>query len=178
MPSGRGFECPVIGESVERLDTPALVVDLDPFDANLHGCMNRLAGQVAVRPHLKTAKSPAVARRMLAAGAGGICVAKLGEAEIMLDAGIEDVTITTEIVGGLKAQRLARLLCDYPRQRLAIVVDNADAARTASWASKAMRVTSSTSATPTSAGNAAIAPWTNSPARYTTCAGPAIPSTS
>src|SRR5690242_10027243 len=120
----------MIGELAERLDTPALVVDAEVFEENLRRCMDRLAGQVAVRPHLKTAKSPVVARRALDAGARGICVAKLGEAEVMLGAGIEDILITTEIVGAVKADRFARLVRDHPRQRLITVVDGAEGART------------------------------------------------
>jgi D-serine deaminase-like pyridoxal phosphate-dependent protein len=119
----------MIGENVERLDTPALVVDGDVFEANLRRCMDRLSGRVAVRPHLKTAKAPAVARRVVSVGASGICVAKLGEAEVMLDAGIDDVLITTEIVGTLKAERFARLVRDHPGSRVTTVVDSVDGAR-------------------------------------------------
>src|SRR3954447_9564376 len=92
---------------IDELDTPSLVVDLDVFERNVRTGMERLSG-VAVRPHQKTAKSPAVARRLLEAGARGICVAKLSEAEVMLAAGIDDVLITTELAGELKARRLAR----------------------------------------------------------------------
>ena len=55
-----------------------------------------------MRPHLKTAKSPEVARLLLDAGAAGICVAKLSEAEVMLAAGIDDVLITTRARGPVK----------------------------------------------------------------------------
>jgi D-serine deaminase-like pyridoxal phosphate-dependent protein len=85
--------------------------------------MERLA-RVDVRPHQKTAKSPVVARRLLDAGARGICVAKLSEAEVMLADGIDDVLITTEIVGDLKAQRLARLLGQHPYALVRVVVDS------------------------------------------------------
>jgi D-serine deaminase-like pyridoxal phosphate-dependent protein len=85
--------------------------------------MERLAG-VNVRPHLKTAKSPEVARRLLEAGAVGICVAKLSEAEVMLDGGIDDVLITTELAGPVKAARLARLLDRWPDARVCVVVDS------------------------------------------------------
>jgi D-serine deaminase-like pyridoxal phosphate-dependent protein len=98
-------------------------VDLDVFESNVRLCMERLA-HVAVRPHQKTAKSPAVARRLLDAGARGICVAKLSEAEVMLDAGIDDVLITTELAGPIKARRLAALLDRHPSARVRAVVDS------------------------------------------------------
>jgi D-serine deaminase-like pyridoxal phosphate-dependent protein len=77
-----------------------------------------------VRPHQKTAKSPEVARLLLDAGAAGICVAKLSEAEVMLAAGIGDVLITTELAGPIKARRLADLVTRWPGARVAVVVDS------------------------------------------------------
>jgi D-serine deaminase-like pyridoxal phosphate-dependent protein len=115
------------GIAADELDTPSLVVDLDVFERNVRTCFERLAA-VNVRPHLKTAKSPLVARRLIDAGARGICVAKLSEAEVMLDAGIDDVLITTEIVGELKARRLARLVERHPYALVRVVVDSEVAA--------------------------------------------------
>ena len=91
--------------------------------------LRRLDGRVALRPHLKTAKSPAVARRLLDAGAAGICVAKLGEADVMLRAGVPDVLVTTELAGPAKCARLAALVREHPTQRLALVVDGPEVAR-------------------------------------------------
>jgi D-serine deaminase-like pyridoxal phosphate-dependent protein len=108
---------------IEELDTPCLTVDLDVFESNLRLCMHRLAG-VHVRPHLKTAKSPQVAHLLLDAGAVGICVAKLSEAEVMLAGGIDDVLITTELAGPIKARRLARLISRWPDARVSVVVDS------------------------------------------------------
>jgi D-serine deaminase-like pyridoxal phosphate-dependent protein len=108
---------------IDELDTPCLTVDLDVFESNLRLCMNRLVG-VRVRPHMKTAKSPEVARLLLNAGAVGICVAKLSEAEVMLAAGIDDVLITTELAGTIKARRLARLIDRWPDARVSVVVDS------------------------------------------------------
>jgi len=113
---------------IAALDTPALVVDLDAFEANVAQLFARVRG-AAIRPHLKTAKSPEVARRLLDAGAQGICVAKLGEAEVMLGAGIADVLITTELVGAAKVARLAALLARAPHARVRVVVDSAAGAR-------------------------------------------------
>jgi D-serine deaminase-like pyridoxal phosphate-dependent protein len=109
--------------AADELDTPSLVVDLDVFERNVRTGMERLSG-VDVRPHQKTAKSPAVARRLLEAGARGICVAKLSEAEVMLAAGLDDVLITTELAGELKARRLARLVEQHPYARVRVVVDS------------------------------------------------------
>jgi len=110
-------------QKIEELDTPSLTVDLDVFDGNVRLCMERLS-RVRVRPHLKTAKSPEVARLLLRAGAVGICVAKLSEAEVMLDAGIDDVLITTELAGPIKARRFARLIGRWPDARVSVVVDS------------------------------------------------------
>ena len=109
--------------SVAQLDTPCLIVDLNVFERNVRVCMDRLSS-VRVRPHLKTAKSPEVARRLLAAGAAGICVAKVTEAEVMLADGIDDVLITTELVGPTKAARLADLMKRWPEARVCVVVDS------------------------------------------------------
>jgi D-serine deaminase-like pyridoxal phosphate-dependent protein len=113
--------------NLASLDTPVVAVDLDAFEANLRLAMERLSG-VAVRPHMKTSKSPPVAERLLAAGAVGICVAKVSEAEVMLDAGIADVLITTEVAGAVKVERLARLVARHPEARVRVVVDSAAAA--------------------------------------------------
>ena len=77
---------------VEELDTPAVMVDLDVIERNLArlGAYCRQHG-VMLRPHTKTTKIPELVRRQLASGAMGATVAKVGEAEIMADAGIEDI---------------------------------------------------------------------------------------
>jgi D-serine deaminase-like pyridoxal phosphate-dependent protein len=113
---------------IDELDTPSLIVDLDVFEDNLRSCLDRLT-QVDVRPHMKTAKSPQVARLALNAGAVGVCVAKLGEAQVMLAGGIDDVLITTEIAGAVKVRRLAEMVNRWPEARLRIVVDSWEGAR-------------------------------------------------
>lgn len=109
--------------SVSQLDTPCLVVDLNVFERNVRLCMTRLAS-VRIRPHLKTAKSPEVARLLLDAGAVGICVAKVSEAEVMLAGGIDDLLITTELAGPIKARRLAELIGRWPDAHVSVVVDS------------------------------------------------------
>lgn len=92
------------------LDTPVAVVDLDKMGHNIAEMAQvmREAG-VQLRPHTKTHKSPAIAHRQLKAGAIGITVAKMGEAEVMAAAGIEDIFIAYPIIGTQKLERLSRL---------------------------------------------------------------------
>ena len=93
------------------LDTPALVFDLDVIERNIAQMAEvaRTAG-VRLRPHTKTHKSPLLAAMQVAAGAQGITVAKLGEAEVMIDAGLDDVLIAYPLVGEHKLRRLRALL--------------------------------------------------------------------
>jgi D-serine deaminase-like pyridoxal phosphate-dependent protein/ribosomal protein S18 acetylase RimI-like enzyme len=117
----------VVGDPASALDTPALLVDLPLMERNIERMLGQFRGTaVQVRPHLKTVKSPLLARRLLGAGARGVCVAKLSEAEVMLAAGIEDVLITSEIVGPAKLERLVALLGRH--HELKLVVDSAQAA--------------------------------------------------
>src|SRR5215216_1842849 len=93
-----------------HLDTPAVVVDLDIMDRNLSRMGDYCrAHQLLLRPHTKTHKIPELAKRQIASGAHGITVAKLGEAEVMLNAGISDILIAYPIVGATKTRHLARL---------------------------------------------------------------------
>src|SRR5690348_4252801 len=95
---------------VSELDTPAVIVDLNVMERNL----SRMAGycrdhNLRLRPHTKTHKIPEIAHQQIASGATGITVAKLDEAEVMIDAGLDDVLIAYPIVGPLKTHRLADL---------------------------------------------------------------------
>ena len=93
------------------LDTPALILDLDKMEANLKEMADiaKDAG-VKLRPHTKTHKSPSLAKLQLEFGASGITVAKLGEAEVMADAGIRDICIAYPVCGEIKLSRLKKLL--------------------------------------------------------------------
>jgi D-serine deaminase-like pyridoxal phosphate-dependent protein len=96
-----------------EIDTPALIVDLDVLDANIARTQQMaLRHGVALRPHIKTHKSPWIARRQVAAGAVGVTAAKLAEAEAMVAGGIEDVLIAFPLVGAEKLRRLERLVHD------------------------------------------------------------------
>jgi D-serine deaminase-like pyridoxal phosphate-dependent protein len=99
-----------IGMSLDEVDTPALVIDLDAFERNLRILPERIAGAgIRLRPHAKTHKSPVIALRQVALGAVGVCVQKVGEAEAMVYGGVRDVLVTNEIVGRSKLRRLASL---------------------------------------------------------------------
>jgi D-serine deaminase-like pyridoxal phosphate-dependent protein len=96
-----------------QLPTPALIVDVDAFERNVERMAQRAreAGLV-LRPHSKTHKSATIARRQIAAGAVGVCCAKLGEAEALAKAGLRSLLITSPIVGEdttARAVALARL---------------------------------------------------------------------
>ncbi|UCF20246.1 MAG: alanine racemase [Gemmatimonadota bacterium] len=106
----------------QDLDTPALIVDAVTMNRNIER-MQRAAVDfgVRLRPHTKTHKSPEIAKLQVAAGAAGITVAKLGEAQVMADAGLDDILIANQIVGPLKLRRLAELA---GRVRLAVLVDS------------------------------------------------------
>ena len=93
-----------------ELDTPVLTVDLDAVERNIAG-MQAYCDEhgLALRPHIKTHKLPQLAWMQLDAGACGITCQKLGEAEVMADAGIDDILISFPLVGEAKAERLASL---------------------------------------------------------------------
>ncbi|MGG1662523.1 alanine racemase [Brevibacillus sp. NRS-1366] len=93
-----------------ELTTPAVIVDLDIVEANLAKLASKLSLQgIKHRPHMKTHKSVALARMQLAAGAHGITVAKLSEAEVFAAAGIDNILLAFPLIGKEKLQRFARL---------------------------------------------------------------------
>lgn len=100
----------LVGLPVADLDTPALLIDLDAFERNIAAMARDIADRgSAWRPHAKAHKCPAIAHKLLAAGAIGITVAKVGEAEVFAAAGISDILIANQIVGPIKTRRLAAL---------------------------------------------------------------------
>src|ERR1051325_2326970 len=112
---------------ISDLDTPALIVDLDVMDRNLARVADYCRQhQLLLRPHTKTHKIPELAQRQIASGATGITVAKLGEAEVMLNAGIDDILIAYPIVGDEKTTRLARFA---EQANIGIALDSEEAAR-------------------------------------------------
>lgn len=109
------------------VDTPALIVDLDKMEANIAemATATREAG-VRLRPHTKTHKIPEFAQMQVAAGAAGITCAKVGEAEVMVDDGLDDVLIAYPIVGPSKVSRLERL---RERSRIVVSIDSLEVAQ-------------------------------------------------
>jgi len=92
------------------LDTPAVVIDLDVLERNIQNMASHCADLgIALRPHTKTHKIPEIAKMQLAAGSQGIVCQKLGEAEVMARAGIDDILIAYNIVGKPKLRRLINL---------------------------------------------------------------------
>jgi D-serine deaminase-like pyridoxal phosphate-dependent protein len=109
----------------DEIPTPALLLDLDRFEKNLVTMARHVAATgKQLRPHAKTHKCPEIARRQIAAGAIGVVCAKLSEAEIMADADIRGLLVSTEIVGAEKVGRLMALLDRGADVR--VVVDHPD----------------------------------------------------
>lgn len=115
--------CPArIGDSLEEIETPALVVDLAAYEHNLDLMAEQVrAAGLALRPHAKTHKSPVVALEQIARGAVGICCQKVGEAEVMVQGGVRDVLVSNQVVGD---QKLARLAALARQARLSVCVDD------------------------------------------------------
>ena len=107
---------------IQNFGTPCAVIDLDIVDRNIaHLQLLCDRAKLANRPHIKTHKSPLLALRQMEAGATGITCQKLGEAEVMIRAGIQDILIATNIIGAAKSGKLAALLRDVP---LKVCADN------------------------------------------------------
>ena len=111
------------GMRLEEVDTPALVIDLPAFEANLDRLAAALAGTgVRLRAHAKTHKSPVIAGLQIARGAVGQCVQKVAEAEVMAWGGVPDIMVTNQVVGAAKLARLAALA---RITRIAVCADDA-----------------------------------------------------
>jgi D-serine deaminase-like pyridoxal phosphate-dependent protein len=100
----------LIGKPVSEADTPALLLDMDALQANIDRMAAFYKGRpCGLRPHFKSHKCTSIARMQMEAGAVGITCAKLGEAEVVADAGITDILIANQIVGADKISRLVEL---------------------------------------------------------------------
>ena len=118
-----------VGQRVDLIDTPALVVDLDAMDRNIQ----RMADfarkhQVRWRPHAKLHKSAELALLQQHAGAQGVCVQKVAEAEALAAGGVDDITITNQVIAMPKLHRVARLAAQLAARggRLGVAVDHAE----------------------------------------------------
>jgi D-serine deaminase-like pyridoxal phosphate-dependent protein len=113
--------------NLAQLDTPSVLVDLDILEANVHRMADFAARHgVKLRPHAKSHKTAGIARRQLAAGAVGLTVAKLDEAEAYLNAGFADLFVANQVIGPLKWRRLAEL---QAHGTVAVGVDSLEGAR-------------------------------------------------
>jgi D-serine deaminase-like pyridoxal phosphate-dependent protein len=109
--------------TIDDLDTPTLVLNVDALNRNLERmAADCRAGGVALRPHVKTHKSPWIAARQVALGAVGVCAAKLGEASVMVQGGVSNVLVTTELTPP-KIETALRLM---RMAQVTFVADDAD----------------------------------------------------
>jgi D-serine deaminase-like pyridoxal phosphate-dependent protein len=107
---------------IEDLDTPAVICDLDVMERNIAAMAERCRELgMPFRAHTKSHKNPEIAHRQMASGAIGICCQKLGEAEVMVQAGLPDILIPYNIVGRAKTERLTRLA---KRATITVAVDS------------------------------------------------------
>jgi D-serine deaminase-like pyridoxal phosphate-dependent protein len=113
---------PLAAKIAREYGTPAAVIDMDRVERNIARIQAACdAAGVANRPHIKTHKSPMLARMQIAAGARGITCQKLGEAEVMANAGIDDILISYNLIGEEKMARLGAL---QARAHMTVAVDN------------------------------------------------------
>lgn len=109
---------------LEEVDTPALIVELDPLERNIRRMATHFADRgLRLRPHAKTHKCAVIARRQMAVGAVGVCCQKVSEAEALVHAGVPDVLVSNEVVGARKIERLATLAREA---RVGVCVDDAE----------------------------------------------------
>ena len=112
-----------VGMTEAEIDTPALIVDLDAFEANLDTMAGLMAQHGAkLRAHAKTHKSPVIAHLQMARGAVGQCVQKVAEAEALAWGGVPDILVSNEVVG---ADKIARLVALTRICRIAVCADDA-----------------------------------------------------
>jgi D-serine deaminase-like pyridoxal phosphate-dependent protein len=111
---------------VEEIDTPALLVDLDAMEFNLHRMAGFFAATPAkLRPHFKNHKCPLLARKQIRAGAIGMTCATVREAEILVHHGVDSILIANEVAGDSKARRIAEL---SRYSSVIVAIDNVSAA--------------------------------------------------
>ncbi len=121
-PDAQAATDPRIGLPLLEIDTPALLLDRAACERNLARMASFFRASTAhLRPHFKNHKCVTLARRQRAAGAVGMTCAKLAEAEVLVEHGIDDVLIANQVVGPQKTARLARLA---QRARIAAAVDH------------------------------------------------------
>src|SRR6201988_3066007 len=114
---------PLAAKIAKEYGTPCAVIDMDKVERNIARVQAACdAAGVANRPHIKTYKNPMLAQLQIAAGAKGITCQKIGEAEVMADAGIDDILITYNLLGEEKMARLGAL---QAKANMTVAADNA-----------------------------------------------------
>lgn len=125
------------GDPIDAIETPALVVDLGAFEANLDAMASAVAAAgLRLRPHAKSHKCPEIARAQIARGAVGVCCQKTDEAIAFVEAGIADVLLTNEVI---QSSKLARLAAASRDARVGLLVDSIDGAAAAGAAASSAR---------------------------------------
>ena len=130
---------PSAGMPLEELDTPCLILDLDALEHNMQVMADFYRDRPCkLRPHVKNHRSPLIAQMQIRTGGtiGGVCAAKVAEAEVMVEGGITDVFITSEIVTKDKISRLCELAC---RAQIAVACDDPRNARDLSEGAQAAK---------------------------------------
>jgi D-serine deaminase-like pyridoxal phosphate-dependent protein len=112
---------------LDDLDTPSLVADLDRMERNIKRMVKfTKENDVKLRPHVKTHKSPDIAKMQLAAGSTGVCLQKVSEVEVFAANGIRDIFLTNEVVVPSKLERLAKVA---EKTHVGVAVDDIDVAK-------------------------------------------------
>ena len=123
---------PAVGTPVEELDTPCLLVDVEALEHNYRFVAETYKDSVCkMRAHVKNTKSPIVAHLQIREGGtvGGVCTAKVAEAEVMVEGGIDDILIPNQIV---TEDKITRLCSVAERAKVSVAIDSADNVRTLS----------------------------------------------
>lgn len=125
---------------LDKLQTPCIVIDMEKTKKNLHA-MQYIADlyHCKLRPHVKTHKMPLFAKLQLKYGAAGITCAKVSEAEVMVDAGIDDIFIAYPLVGDFRIKRAIELA--KKTKRLILAADSAEGAYALNGAAKSAGIT-------------------------------------
>ncbi len=126
------------GDPIDSIETPSLLVDVDLIDENIRRmAVGAGSAGVALRPHAKSHKCAAIARRQIAAGAIGICCQKVSEAEAMVAGGIRDIYVSNEVIASRKLMRLAYLA---RHARISLAFDSSEGVTEASRCASAAGV--------------------------------------
>ena len=113
-----------IGDTVDEVDTPALLIELDAFERNLQTMAEEVKQSgVRLRPHAKTHKSALIAHKQLALGAVGACCQTIAEAEALVHGGVGNVLVSNQVIGVKKLDRLVALA---RKAQIGVCVDNID----------------------------------------------------